>query len=114
MAYQLSKNSNLNGESFNFSNDKIRNLTVLSFVKKLKKKWSKAKWKIIKNKSFRETTLLQLNNRKSKKILNWRNVLSIEETANLVSSWYYNFCFSKTLKIDTLKQIKYFMNLLGR
>ncbi len=113
LSYQLSKNSSLDGQSFNFSNDKIKNLTVLDFVKKLSKKWTKSRWKILKDERFKETALLQLDNKKSKKKLKWKNVLTINQTADLVASWYYDFYYSKSKKINTIDQIKYFMKFLG-
>ena len=114
LAYKLSNNSQLNGHSFNFSNDNIKNYSVLKFVKELKKNLPNLNWKLKENKKFKETNLLQLNNKKAKKILKWKNILSIKETASLVSSWYYNFYTSGNREINTLNQIKYFMRLLRR
>ena len=57
--------------------------------------------------------MLQLDNKKSKKKLKWKNVLTIDQTADLVASWYYDFYTSKSKKINTINQIKQFMKLLG-
>lgn len=114
LAYKLSINSKINGESFNFSNNKIKNLSVISFVKKINKVWPTGYWKIVKSSKFKETSLLQLKNTKSKKILKWKNILSIEKTAYLVGKWYNGFYSSKQKKIDTLNQLKFFMNLMEK
>ena len=37
LAYELTKNENISGNSFNFSSDKIKNITVLNFLKKINK-----------------------------------------------------------------------------
>ena len=35
LALYLQKNASINGESFNFSSDKIKNVTVIDFLKKI-------------------------------------------------------------------------------
>mgnify|MGYP001423688733 CR=1 FL=1 len=109
LAYNLSKNKKLNGQSFNFSNNKITNLTVKQFLIKFKKNWKKSKWKLLKKSSFHENNLLQLNSIKAKKLLKWKNTLSLDETINLTSEWYLNHY--KNNKILTIDQIKFFLSL---
>ena len=46
LALALDKDSKLNGNSFNFSSDKIKNLTVIKFLEKIKARWPEIKWKI--------------------------------------------------------------------
>ena len=95
LAFELTKNEKLSGNSFNFSSDKIKNITVLDFLNKIKKKWPSTKWKIKKTNKFYESSLLQLNNSKAKKILNWRAKLNINETIDFVVEWYKNFNSNK-------------------
>jgi CDP-glucose 4,6-dehydratase len=52
LALKLSKEKSINGHSFNFSSDKIKNITVLQFLKKIKNKWAIIKWSIKKNNRF--------------------------------------------------------------
>jgi len=107
LAYQLNKNERINGESFNFSNNKIKNFTVLKFIKGIKKYWKNANWKIIKKSVFYESKLLQLNNIKAKKILKWDNKLKLIDTIKLVSEWY--IAYYKNKEILTKEQILFYM-----
>jgi CDP-glucose 4,6-dehydratase len=91
LAFELTKKKQLNGESFNFSSDKIKNITVLNFLKKINKKWPVIKWKIENKNKFYESSLLQLNNSKAKNILNWKAKLNINETIDFVVDWYKGF-----------------------
>ena len=43
------------------------------------------------NNNFYESRLLQLDNKKAKKLLNWSSKLSFDETVNLVVEWYKQF-----------------------
>lgn len=108
LSYFLSQNK-FNGESFNFSNQKIKNFTVKDFIYNMSKKWIGAKWKIKKNSSFKETKLLQLSNRKAEKKMKWKNKIKLDDTINLVFNWYYSFYKKK--KILTFEQIKFFTKL---
>ena len=67
LALEMTKNDRISGTSFNFSSDKIKNITVLNFLKKINKKWPSIKWKIKNKHKFYESSLLQLNNSKAKK-----------------------------------------------
>ena len=91
LALELTKNKQLSGSSFNFSSDKIKNITVLEFLKKIKRRWPSVRWKIKNKNKFYESSLLQLNNLKAKRILNWRAKLNIKETIDFVVDWYKYF-----------------------
>tara|TARA_Y100000389_G_C17446612_1_gene512009 strand:- start:217 stop:1287 length:1071 start_codon:yes stop_codon:yes gene_type:complete len=95
LAIELTKNEKISGTSFNFSSDKIKDITVLNFLKKINKKWPKIKWKIKNKNNFYESSLLQLDNSKAKKILNWKAKLNINETIDFVVDWYKNFNSNK-------------------
>ncbi len=109
LAYQLNKDKKLNGESFNFSNNEIKNFTVLKFIKGIQKYWKNARWKVHKKSSFYESTLLQLNSNKAKKVLNWKNKLKLSETIKLVGEWYTAYYESNKKKIMTKEQIIFYM-----
>tara|TARA_B110000503_G_scaffold88051_1_gene133565 strand:- start:371 stop:1441 length:1071 start_codon:yes stop_codon:yes gene_type:complete len=110
LAYQLNKKKKLNGESFNFSNDKIRNFTVLKFIKEIQKYWKNANWIVKKNSLFNESGLLQLNSSKAKKTLKWKNKLKLSDTIRMVSEWYMIF-YKKNKKILTKEQINFYMRI---
>ena len=109
LAYMIEKDKKLNGQSFNFSNNSIRNFTVLDFIKGINKYWKNANWIINKKNNFHESTLLQLNSRKAKKILNWKNKLKLKDTIKMVGEWYYTYYSSNKKKILTENQIINYM-----
>jgi CDP-glucose 4,6-dehydratase len=95
LAIHLKKNATINGQSFNFSSDKIKNVTVIDFLKKIKKKWKKVNWRVIKNNNFYESSLLQLDTNKAKIILQWKARLNLNETIEFVVNWYKEFLLNK-------------------
>lgn len=110
LSLRLERDDSINGHSFNFSSDKIKNVTVLQFLKKIKIKWPEINWKVKKNNQFYESSLLQLDTSKAKKILNWKARLDIDETIEFVVNWYKNFEKNKknTLQVSS-EQIMIFM-----
>ena len=110
LSLRLDRDNSINGHSFNFSSDKIKNVTVLQFLKKIKIKWPEINWKVKKNNQFHESSLLQLDTSKAKKILNWKARLDIDETIEFVVNWYKNFKKNKknTLHVSS-EQIMIFM-----
>jgi CDP-glucose 4,6-dehydratase len=109
LSLRLNKDKSINGHSFNFSSDKIKNLNVLQFLNKIKEKWPKINWDIKKNNQFYESSLLQLDASKSKKILNWKARLDIDETIEFVINWYKNFNKNKkkTYQVSSDQIIKF-------
>ena len=95
LAFSLHKSNKFNGESFNFSSDKIKNLTVINFLNLVKKQWPEISWKIIKRKKFKESGLLQLNNSKAQKKLGWKPKLNIQQTIKFIVSWYKDIYINK-------------------
>ena len=110
LSLKLYQDKSINGQSFNFSSDKIKNVTVLQFLTKIRQKWPEINWIVKKNNQFYESSLLQLNTSKAKKILKWQAKLSVEETIKFVVDWYQNFKKNKnnTLQVSN-EQILNFM-----
>ena len=77
----LSKNKNLNGESFNFG-PKIEKRDVLNVVKEMKKFGLKENIKL-KKKINLESKLLHLNSRKAKIKFNWFCKLNLKKAIEL-------------------------------
>ena len=110
LSLELNRNKLINGNSFNFSSDKIKNVTVENFLKKIKLKWPEIKWHVKKNNKFYESSLLQLDTAKAKKILNWKARLNLNETIEFVVDWYKNLHkYNKNIHEITSKQIIQFM-----
>ena len=109
LAIKLKLNKKLHGEAFNFGPKNQNNFKVISVLKMMKKKWKNISWKIdssSKNRQY-ESKLLKLNSNKAKKILNWKSILTLEETLDLVVEWYKNFYVSDKTVLS-LNQIEYF------
>ena len=99
----------MNGESFNFSSNKIKNISVIAFLKIIKKSWPSISWKILKKKKFKESSLLQLNNLKARSKLRWKPKLTMNETVSFVIEWYKETHLKKknVLKISTLQILNF-------
>ena len=76
---RLNKNIKLHGEAFNFGPSNLNNYKVIQVLTHFNKIWKNAKWKIVKDKRFKESKLLKLNCNKAKKILNWKSSLSFKD-----------------------------------
>jgi CDP-glucose 4,6-dehydratase len=110
LALKLSKDKSISGHSFNFSSNKIKNITVLQFLKKIKNKWPIIKWSIKKNNQFYESSLLQLDTLKANSVLNWKARLSLNETIEFLVNWYKNYKkFPKNIFEVSRQQINEFM-----
>lgn len=117
LAYYLSKNIGLNGESFNFGPSSKSSHTVKDLVDNLSMYYPGSKSEIIidKNKRY-EANLLSLNCTKAKRMLNWSSKISFKNTAKMTSEWYamyYNSSPNDAYKLS-LKQIKSYSQLLNK
>ena len=111
MAIKLKKSKKINGEPFNFGPSKLYNFKVISLIKDFKKYWPNGKILIQRNKNFKEANLLQLNSKKSKKILKWKSKLNLKDTIYLTGIWYKKFYEKKTdMYKFSLFQLKNFLN----
>ena len=111
LSSKLKKNTNLNGQAFNFGPKNKSNYSVNSVLLHAKKKWNNAKWIHKKNpKSFGESSLLKLNSNKVKKALGWECVLNFSETIGLTINWYKNFYNKNYRSVEDLsiKDLEYY------
>ena len=86
--------------------------TVKNVLKLSSKYWDKAKFKIYKEKFFKEDPLLKLNSIKAQKILKWKKILSLQKTLELTMTWYRDF-YKNNTKVKNLldRDINYFLSL---
>ena len=114
LGYNLRKDKNISGQSFNFGPDLRKSYNVENILKLAQKNWQFSKWEISKKKltKFREAKLLSLNSSKARKILDWKFKISIRSVVQFVILWYQTFYFHKKdlIKI-TKQQLKFFENL---
>ena len=105
LSLKLSKNHNLNGESFNFGPIKAKNYSVIQILNKFKLHFENLKWQKIKNKKFTESQLLNLNCQKSFRMIKWKSKFSFNKTVKETIYWYKNYK-KKGIKETTFQQIK--------
>ena len=112
LSYNLKKNKKINGSSFNFGPKTNEIATVKNVLKLSSKYWDKAKFKIYKEKFFKEDPLLKLNSIKAQKILKWKKILSLQKTLELTMTWYRDF-YKNNTKVNNLldRDINYFLSL---
>jgi CDP-glucose 4,6-dehydratase len=97
---------NTNGESFNFGPKFLKNYKVTELLMKLKEYTPQIKWKIdTKKKKVHEAGLLNLNCVKSFKILQWKNILTFNETVEMTAEWYNRYLKKENVEKITLNQI---------
>ena len=90
LAAQLTTDSSIHGEAFNFGPPSQQNKTVLELVKQMSYYWKRVNWSIeeASNHGFSEAGLLRLNCEKAQHYLGWQAVLDFTETIKLTSEWY--------------------------
>ena len=96
--------------TWNFGPDKNNSVRVIDIVNKINK-IIKIKIKIVYKKEFSETKILKLNNKKSKKFLNWKPKLDLNMSLNNVIDWNNQYKKNKNAKQICEKQI---LNYLKR
>ena len=117
LAKSLSKDRNLNGESFNFGPNSNSSHTVKELVDNLSLYYPGSESKVISDKNKRyEANLLSLNCLKAKKLLNWSSRINFKNTAKMTSQWYetyYNSSPKNAYKLS-IEQIEQYIALLNR
>ena len=117
LAIKLKDNKKLHGEAFNFGPAIYHKYRVIDVVKIIKKDWKDVSWKKNKKniKHYKESNLLKLNSKKSNTILNWKCILSFNQTTKLVLSWYKSYYSNaQDVKKTSLQQLMFYENLLKK
>ena len=114
LGYNLNKNKKISGESFNFGPDLRKSFNVIKILQLSQKYWKNGKWIIkVNNSKFKEAKLLSLDSKKSRKILNWKIRLSINEIIKFVILWYQGYYFNRKKLVElTKKQLNFFENII--
>jgi CDP-glucose 4,6-dehydratase len=103
LAMNLKKNKKLHGHAFNFGPGK-KNYKVIEVLRKMNFFWKKINWNLKKNKNFFENTLLNLDTKKSNKILKWKCKLSFSISIKMTVDWYRNYFMNRNRKSKILKK----------
>ncbi len=111
LAQRLYKDPKKYSGPWNFGTEKNTITSVEQIIKKIIKNWGNGRFKKIKNKKFYEQVNLQLNISKSKKLLNWRPKLRIDDCIKLTVDWYKKVMLkTNSVKKITENQILDYMN----
>ena len=94
----------IKNNSWNFGPNKESFLRVFDVVKKIRK-FKNFNYRVNNKNKFKETKILKLDNRKSKKILKWFPKLNINQTIDLVISWNDLYNKNYNAKQNCEKQI---------
>ena len=85
--------------------------SVKEIVDYITKFWKKGKTTLKKNKNFYEQENLQLDIKKSKKLLNWWPTYSVEKSVKITAEWYFQVKEKKINAYEVTKnQINEYMN----
>ena len=109
LAYKSYVDVSFNYEAFNFGPNSNYNKTVAELIDALSSTWPSISSVVKKKKKKKnEANLLQLSCDKSEKLLNWRPVLSFEETCEYTASWYQNYYIKTNYDMNefSINQIK--------
>ena len=113
LAFKLNSQKIYNGQIFNFGPENKSTFKVLDILKKFKFYWNNIKWQVKTDKNLDETVLLKLNSNKAKKLLKWKNLLSIDQTLKMIVDWYKIFYLNNKKKNKeiiklTINQIQFY------
>lgn len=89
----LQEDREVNGQAFNFGPSSDVSRSVEELIRAMTSIWGDGKWNIAEDAATakKESTLLKLNCDKALHYLDWRAVLSFEETVDMTASWYKAF-----------------------
>jgi CDP-glucose 4,6-dehydratase len=98
--------------AWNFGPNRKNHITVRMFAElfKLKMK-SSSKIYLKRNSDKKEKLFLDLDSKKSKKVLNWKSFLNIDQTLQLTAEWYLAYKQKKNMLKISSDQIKEFMRI---
>lgn len=105
----FNKQSQLNGEAFNFGPSYTKNHTVYEVACDLARNWGLVETDMVKitgNIPFHEAGLLKLNCEKAMIQLNWHATLDYFTTIKFVSDWYLSYYSSDANSTNTLEVTK--------
>lgn len=109
------KKLGVNFESFNFAPNKFKNVSVKQIINKIKNNWPdiRPEFKREKKKSL-ESKLLQLNPGKSKKLLNWQSVLTLDETVSYTVDWYKSYFNNENIYSFSEYQVESYFKMANK
>lgn len=116
LGVELSRNSLLHGQSFNFGPKSEYNRTVKELLEDLSLYWNFSNptdaYRITDNQPFHEAGLLKLNCDKALFYLNWTAALDYQNLLEFTGDWYYRFYQGdENMYKYTINQIKKYVDI---
>ena len=115
LAAELSTNSLLHGEAYNFGPNAHQNHSVRELINAMSTHWDSVRWNDTSNSKehLHEAGLLKLNCDKALYDLEWQPILEFEETVLMTVEWYRHFYqnSSESMYNFTISQIEKYTNL---
>lgn len=105
LAHKLYEGKKEFSGAWNFGPNKNNYLEVEGVIKKAIISFNKEKYTIKKDDTKHEANILKLNSNKSKELLNWKSVFSLDQTLDFTFKWYNSFYQGKDIKSLTDNQI---------
>lgn len=103
-------------KNWNFGPDYKKEITVLKLSRMFLDEWKKKNSNTTSNiifdtkRKLYESSWLNLNSNKSKKILNWKYYFDVENSVKSSVNWYHNYIFNKKNLLDLMvKEIRGFI-----
>ena len=95
--------------------DKFKNVTVREIIQKIQRNWKDIKpiFKREKRNNI-ESKLLQLNPNKSKKLLNWQSILTLDETISYTINWYKHYLIDQKIYDYSISQVESYFELANK
>jgi CDP-glucose 4,6-dehydratase len=113
LAKDLYLDNKNHGEAYNFGPSADQNFSVGELINEMSKYWDQIKWNdVSKNQeNFHEADLLKLNCDKALHDLEWKSVLTFEETVKMTVNWYKEFYQDQALSMRdfTVSQIELYI-----
>lgn len=112
LAATLAQNEKVSGEAFNFAPNSDVASSVKDLVEEFLVHWGKGSWSdVSSDEHLEEATLLKLSYDKALRRLNWKPVLTFQETVAMTASWYKEFYAKENeIKNVSVEQINAYTN----
>ena len=111
LAEKLLTKKNKFNSSWNFGPNEDEPKSVSDILEYIGKEWQELSWEKFSGRTPHEAKTLKLDISKSKSLLNWNPVLSMDKTLDYTIAWYKNWLTNPNMKDFSIYQINKFTEL---
>ena len=111
LAEKLLTKKNKFNSSWNFGPNEDEPKSVSDILEYIGKEWQELRWEKFSGRTPHEAKTLKLDISKSKSLLNWNPVLSMDKTLDYTIAWYKNWLTNPNMKDFSIYQINKFTEL---